>query len=395
MAIQEKFEFGKKFVFHPNYQRVLLLVIAIGAVALGVTFLKDPTRAWANFLLNNFYFFSIALSGLFFISIHYVCNASWGTGLRRVPEAMVVFLPVSVILMMFLFFGMPSLYHWSHPDFINYDPILQEKKLYLNLPFFYGRWVLFSLVWLYFAKKMRDYSLEQDRTGDPLLSQKNFRLSAIFLVVFSLTYSLTSYDWIMSLEPHWYSTIFSVYTFAGLFLHGIGVITLIVLFLRSQGYLRDVVNENHLHDLGKLIFAFSTFWAYIWFFQYMLIWYANLPEETIYYHIRHQGGWMVLFVLNLILNWIVPFFVLLPRGAKRNEKVLWGVSLLLVVAYWLDLYLMVVPGKLTKITLGAVEILSALGFMALFFYVVLKALSRAPLAPYKDPYFEESVRLHQ
>lgn len=385
----------EKFVFHLNHQRVLILFMLVGAGALGLAFYKDQPRAWANFLLNNFYFFSIALSGLFFISIHYVCVASWGTGLRRVPEAMLAYLPVSVILMMVLFFGMPSLYHWSHPDFILHDPILQEKKPYLNIPFFYIRWALFSLVWLWMAKKMRDNSLEQDRNGDPALTQKNFRLGAIFLVVFSLTYSLTSYDWIMSLEPHWYSTIFSIYTFAGLFLHGIGVITLLVLFLRSQGYLREVVNENHLHDLGKLIFAFSTFWAYIWFFQYMLIWYANLPEETIYYQIRHQNGWMALFILNLILNWIVPFFVLLPRGAKRNEKVLWGISLLLLVAYWLDLYLMVIPGTLTKITLGPTEILTSLGFLSLFFFVVLRALARAPLAPYRDPYFEESIRLHQ
>lgn len=390
MAVQHE-----KFVFRPNIQRALLLLTAVGGIALGITFFKDQPRAWANFLLNNFYFFSIALSGLFFISIHHVSSASWGTGLRRVPEAMTLFLPVSVVLMMFLFFAMPSLYHWSHPDFIAHDPILQSKKPYLNLPFFYFRWILFSLAWLWFAKKMRDYSLEQDRTGDPSLTQKNLRLGAIFLVVFSLTYSLTSYDWIMSLEPHWYSTIFSVYTFAGLFLHGIAMITLIVLFLKSQGYLKGVINENHLHDLGKLIFAFSTFWAYIWFFQYMLIWYANLPEETIYYHIRHQNGWMVLFVLNLILNWIVPFFVLLPRGAKRNEKVLWGVCLLLWGAYWLDLYLMIIPGTLTKITLGWVEILSAIGFTSLFFFVVLKALSRVPLAPYRDPYFEESVRHHQ
>jgi hypothetical protein len=385
----------EKFVFHLNHQRVLILFMFIGAGALGLAFYKDQPRAWANFLLNNFYFFSIALSGLFFISVHYVCNASWGTGLRRVPEAMLAYLPVSVILMTVLFFGMPSLYHWSHPDFVLHDPILEAKKPYLNIPFFYIRWALFSLVWLFFAKKMRDYSLMQDRNGDPAMTQKNFRLGAVFLVVFSFTYSLTSYDWIMSLEPHWYSTIFSIYTFAGLFLHGMGVITLMVLFLRSQGYLREVVNENHLHDLGKLIFAFSTFWAYIWFFQYMLIWYANLPEETIYYQMRHQNGWMALFILNLILNWIVPFFVLLPRGAKRNEKVLWGISLSLLIAHWLDLYLMVIPGTLTKITLGPTEILTSLGFLSLFFFVVLRALARAPLAPYRDPYFEESIRLKQ
>jgi hypothetical protein len=307
-------------------------------------------------------------------------------------------LPVAAVLMFLLIFGMHNLYRWADAGAALQDPVLAAKRVYLNTPFFFARMAALFGIWTLFAWLYRRASLAEDQAhllNDLGPHHRLVRTSAFFVPAFALTFSIASFDWIMSLEPHWFSTIFALYTFSGLFLHGIAVITLMAVLLKERGYLEGVVNENHLHDLGKLIFAFSTFWAYIWVSQYLLIWYTNIPEETSYFIVRTDRDWSWLFLLNLALNWAIPFLILMPRAAKRSPAVLKRVCITLLVGHWLDVYLMVVPNVIGKRWIGPLEILIALGYGALFFYVVAKALERAPLVPINDPYLAESLHHHQ
>ncbi len=385
MNAPERFEFKKK------YRVLALWVMGFGASAVTLGFLRDPVRTWGNLLVNNFYFLSLALAGLVFIAVLSLTSAGWSAGIRRIPEAMTTFLPIAGVLMLTLYFGRHSLYPWSDAEALH-DPILAGKAPWLNAPFFFFRMVLFIGVWVFFALRIRRASLAQDSVGGGLVEHRRIlRYSAGFIPVFAVTFSLASFDWIMSLEPHWYSTIFAVYNFSGLFLHGVAFVTLVVILLRERGYLDGIVNENHLHDLSKILFAFSIFWASMWVNQYMLIWYTNVPEETVYYVLRTDRDWNWLFILNLVLNWGVPFFILLPRASKRSLSVLKRVCIALLVGHWIDVYVMVMPPILKNRVIGPLEILIAMGYGALFVYVTARALSRAPLVARNDLYLEESL----
>jgi hypothetical protein len=241
------------------------------------------------------------------------------------------------------------------------------------------------------AGALRRASLRQDQDPSPAHHRRLVRGSALFVVVFALSFSVAGVDWLMSLDPHWYSTIYAVYLFAGVLVTGLAALTLIAILLRRLGPLAGVVGEEHLHDLGKLLFAFSTFWAYIWVSQYLLIWYGNLPEEVTHYARRTNGAWQRLFVVNLIVNWAVPFVVLLPREAKRHAGVLAGVCVLLLLGRWLDLYLLVMPETAPAPAVGPLEVLIPLGYAGLFAVLTARALARAPLLPRHDPLLEESL----
>ncbi len=218
------------------------------------------------------------------------------------------------------------------------------------------------------------------------------RLSAVFLVLFAITFSLASFDWLMSLQPHWTSTMFAVYTFAGLFQAGIAAITLAVARLARRGPLAESLNQSHLHDLGKLLFAFSIFWAYIWVCQYLLIWYGNLSEEIPYYAVRTRGDWLPLFALVPVLSWLVPFLALMSRGAKRSPTVLAAVACVVLVGSWLNLYMIVAPAVLPGPRLGLPELLITAGFAALLWLAATRALASAPLLARNDPFLGESLR---
>ena len=274
---------------------------AIGLSVLGLALfayalISEPWRAWSGGLIAAYYFISVAIGAGVVVAIMHVTKAGWGVVVRRVPEAMTTWLPYGLIaLLLVTGFGLHSLYEWSHADIVAEDELLQHKSALLNVPFFFGRMVFILGAWSLLTGILRRNSVLQDKDGDEKHTGSNLRWSAIFLVVFGLTITLGALDWLMSLEPHWFSTMFGVYQFAGAHVAAVSVITLLTLWLRKGGFLPQV-NENHLHDLGKMMFAFATFWAYIWLSQFLLIWYANIPEETGYYLIREDGGWMALFV---------------------------------------------------------------------------------------------------
>ena len=366
-----------------------------GALALSVGLYFSPERAWLNLLLNAVYYVTLSLSAVFFLALHYVSGAKWSEVLRKIPEAVSVYLPVGGFMILLVTFGAHFLFHWSHHDVIAQDPILLGKSGYLNIPFYIARLVVIIGLWSFFAWKLRQNSRKQDATLDIFYFKKNIFVSVIFLFFMGYSLTLASTDWIMSLEPHWYSTIFGIYNFSGLFVNGLAVITLIAIYLKQKNLLPEI-NENHFHDLGKYLFAFTTFWAYIWFCQFVLIWYANIPEETVYYYKRLNNNWDWLFYLNFAMNFVVPFFMLLPRSTKRNTAILARVCILLLVGRWLDLYLLMSPGVLhDNPSIGVLEVVVSLGFAALFIQVVGGYLMKHKLLPCSSVVLEESLHHHQ
>ena len=372
-----------------------LVVMGAAAITLGLRF--DASRVWVDLLVDGYYFLSLALAGLFFLAIKYLASAGWWTAVRRVPEALMSLVPVAALPMLAIWLGRRTLYPWTRPGFMAAEPALAAKAAYLNEPFFLVRMVLFLGVWSVFAVLLRRASLAQDGQapdGKHHQHRRMVRLSAGFIVVFAVTFSLASFDWLMSLDPRWTSTLFAVHTFAGLFLAGIAAITLIVVRLRRGGPLAAAVGGSHLHDLGKLLFAFSIFWAYIWVCQYLLIWYGNLSEEIPYYVVRTRGAWLPLFILIPVLNWLVPFLGLLSRDAKRNPRVVGGAAAVVLVGGWLNVYGIVAPAVLPGPRLGVIELLITAGYAGFFFLAGTRSLGRAPLLAHNDPFLPESLRHH-
>jgi len=371
----------------------LKLLIAVGALTLVLGLIGQPQRLWPNLLLLTFYLLTVSLAGVVFIALQYVTGAHWAVALRRVPEAMAKLIPLGGAGLLAILLAHPALYSWTFPAANRGESVPAFRRWWLSLPFFRGRAIVFLLLWTLFAVALVRGSTRQDTDGAARHTRTNSRLSAIFIVLFAFSFWLATYDWIMSLEPRWYSTIFASYNFAGLFLAGLAALTLLVVWLRQRNAL--VVTDAHLHDLGKLLFAFSTFWMYLWFSQYMLIWYANIPEETIYFVERLHGYWGSLFVLDMVLNWVGPFFALLPRRNKQNPGVLVKVCVVLLAGRWLDLYLMIMPSFAgPRPHIGAMEIGLVAGGVGLFLLAFLSTLRQAPLVPMKDPFFEESLHYH-
>ena len=369
-----------------------LLLVAL-CVALG--WRAGAARVWSALLLLDVYVLSLALGGIVFVAIQLLTHAGWWVVLRRIPEALGGLLPVAALFTLPLYFGRAVLYSWSRPE-ASRDALIAAKRAYLNTPFFFLRLVLILALWTLFSILLRRLALRAEREGEEgaLGHRRLARLAAVFIPVFAVTWSVASFDWLMSLDPRWYSTIFAVYCFAGLFLSAIAAVTLIVALLAQRGGFGGALRDSHLHDLGKLLFAFSVFWAYIWASQYLLIWYSDIPAEVTFYTARTSGPWAVWFFAAFALEWLLPFLVLLPRAAKRNPKVLAAVALAVLAGHWVDLYVQIGPPVLGTPRAGLFEILLALAFALLFAALFLRALNRTPLVPARDPYLAESLAHH-
>lgn len=366
----------------------VLALVGVATAVLGLWW--DPVRTWGNLLLASFLVLGMGLAGALFVSLLYVTSAGWGVVVRRIPEALITLIPFGGATLLAVLLIGENVYPWTDPNDV--EGFSFFKQTWLSWPFFLIRSAVIISLWTWLARRLVVNSRRQDREGGVTLTRRNVRWSALFLVVFGLTFWIASSDWIMSLEPHWASTMFGPYNFAGLFLSGIALVTLVVLALEKFGPLRHSVSEDHYHDLGKLLFAFSSIWMYLWFCQYMLIWYANIPEESVYYTRRFQGAWQPLMVANVLLNWAIPFVVLLPRSMKRSRNLLFKICLVVLLAHWLDLYLMIGPALLnfspipTLLELGILA--GAVGFAG---WRVQLSLARAPLVPLRDPYLIESL----
>ncbi len=377
-----------------------MIMMAIGVIAIVTGFMTDPTRAWAVLLQNNFYFTAIGLCGTFFVAFQYVAQAGWATGILRVPEAMGGFMKYGAIGMILIFFlGHDHLYFWTHaqyydPNSPEYDHILVGKHGFLNIPFFSVRMILYFVIWVGFTMLMRRESLKSDIDGAGLDHfRKNVKYGATFLVLFAVTSSTSAWDFLMSIDSHWFSTLFGWYTFIGLFVSGLAVMCMFILYLKMKGYMQHV-NDNHLHDVGKFMFAFSIFWTYLWFSQFMLIWYANLPEEVVYFKVRWEN-YRTMWIGNFLINFIAPFLVLMTRDAKRQVIILWVGGIIIFLGHWIDVFVMVMPGTVGRYWhLGFIEFGTMIGYLGLFIWSTLSELSKAPLVAKNHPMLQETLHHH-
>jgi hypothetical protein len=374
----------------PRTLRFLRILALAGAATALAGLALAPDRIWTSLLIAGFLLTGFGLAGIVFVATQYGCGAGWSAAFRRVPEAMTMILPLGLGLLVAVFLFHRSAYPWTthapHPGF---------QQFWLRWPFFLARAAVYMGVWLGFTAAIVRTSRRQDADGSAIHTRRNVRLSIIFLIAFAVTFWLASFDWVMSLEPDWASTIFGIYNFAGMFSGGLALLILLLLWMRASGPLRDFVNEEHLHDLGKLLFAFSTFWMYIWFSQYMLIWYADISDETAYYVARLHNAWAPLFLVNMILNWAAPFAALLPRGTKRSPRTLGRVAAVVLAGRVLDVYLMIAPpleGAHPLVGIWEVGVLAgAAGVLALAFDRGIRGAAPVPL---RDPYLEESLHYH-
>lgn len=388
--MKERTEFPKNFMI----AAIVLAVIGLVSFIAGIT--TSPDSTWGAYLVAAYYFLSLSIGAAFFLSIQSISQSGWSSAFKRVPEAMTAWIPWAAITFLVIWFGMKNLYQWTHEETLSADEMIQHKSVYLNLPFFFIRMLLFFMLWIIFTYLQRKYSIRED-SFDPADQngimghfRKSELYSKIFIFILAVTFSLSAFDWIMSIETHWYSTIFAFKNFIAAFLHGVSVMTLIVFLLYKRGYY-PFLNKYHLHDFARYIFILSIIWGYMWFAQFMIIWYGNIPEETAFYYFRWQSGWKVLFWLQIILNWFVPFMVLLPVKSSRNMNIITAVIIVLIIGQYIDLYVEVMPVLTGKLRFDLVQGGIFLGFAGLFTLVTGLALSKAKLLPANHPYLEESL----
>ncbi|SMO84083.1 quinol:cytochrome c oxidoreductase quinone-binding subunit 2 [Saccharicrinis carchari] len=384
-------EFKMDFIFPKKGTTVLAAAAIVGLVLTLLGFFAggiDGHRFWANILLNGFMIIGLCLGAGFFVAVHLISESGWQTAVQRIGEAIASRIWLGALMMILIIFGAHSLYHWTHTE--DLDALLQMKQPYLNLPFFIARMLFYLAGWIFLLGKIRQVSLMSDTNPDMKLFYRLRTYSAVFVVFFAITSSTASWDWLMSIDAHWFSTLYGWYTFSGLFVNAIAVIIIFLVVLQKMGYMQHV-NEEHMHDMGKYLFGFSIFWAYLWISQYLLIWYANIPEETTYFVTRIKG-FETLFYLNLIICFVAPFFALMSRGSKRKSDWLLYVSIIVFMGHWVDLYLAIMPGAVgaEHAHIGLFEIGMTLVYVSVFAWFVFKALTKAKLVPENHPFYKES-----
>lgn len=353
-----------------------VLLFLVGAIILVANYIFDSHSAPFNSLIIYVFLVSIGVGSLGFVITEYIAGAVWSVPFRRIAEYcsnLNYLLPLLVIPVLF---GIHTLFHWSHTDVVETDKLLKGKSPYLNTEFFIIRAFAVAVLWIIFTYFINRNSKKQDTTADQKLTTKNIKLSAIFIPIFILTLTIVAIDYLMSLEPHWFSTIIGFYYFSGTVLAALSVITIIAVMLNEKGYLVKGINEDHYYSLGALLFAFVNFWAYIAFSQFILIWYANIPEETFWYIMRWEGSWKYATIFLVFIHFLIPYFMLVSQPSKKNPKRLIAASVVLLFAHYVDLYWLAFP-TLSKegITLSLFELSAPLvicGIIIIVFYLSYK-----------------------
>jgi hypothetical protein len=355
-------------------------------------------RPWSALYVAAFFFMMIALGVLAFYAIQWASQAGWSPVLFRVMEGITAYvLPGTLIVLGIAvashYIGHNNIFIWMDPDVVEHDEIIKNKSSYLNLPWFIIRGLIFITGWSLYRYFARKFSIAQDEADDNRNFKKGFRISAAFLVFFIYTESIMSWDWVMSVDPHWFSTLFGWYVFASMIVSGITVIALVAIYLKAKGYLEHV-NSSHIHDLGKYMFGFSIFWTYLWFSQFMLIWYADIPEEVTYFVTRIEDYNLPFFGM-LALNFIFPILLLMNSEYKRIPWFIVLTGIILLAGHYIDIFNMIMPATVgDRWFIGIPEIGSILLFAGLFLFFVFSALTKAPLLPKRNPFIEESKHFH-
>ena len=382
------------------------VLMAVGLLATVIGFMNDHSehhnRFWANVMVNGFFFLAISLGALFFLALQYAAEVAWSVMVKRILEAITGYIPIgsAVILLVFLAgtFHWHHLYHWMDPEVhdVNsphYDKIIAGKAAFLNIPFFWLRALVYIGTIYYFAMYYRRQSLHQDQVGGTDIHFKSMGKAAVFLVIFGVFSSTIAWDWLMSIDTHWFSTLYGWYVFSGMWVTAMIVTLIIAMHLKNKGLLPDL-NESHIHDVAKWMFAISFLWSYLWFSQFMLIWYSNIPEEVVYFteRIHNYKG---LFFGMFFVNFTLPMVILMSRDAKRNIIFFLPVALLIFIGHWFDVFCLIMPGTLgSHWHYGFLEMGMFLGFLGLFVYIVMNRLSKAPVVVKHHPYLEESLQHH-
>ena len=393
---QIDFQYKKKDL-PAGLSKLGLLFFIVGTALSLIAFFIDQERAIFNYLVTYMMIVSIGLGSLFLIALEYIAGADWSTPFRRIPEFFAGLLPVLLILVIPLFVFNHDLFHWAHKEAVADDKILQGKAPYLNVTFFIVRTFIFIGLWTLFYWLMTRNSRKQDETKDQTLTKKNIQLSAIFIPVFALSLTFTAIDFMMSLEPHWFSTIFGVYFFAGTVVAALAAVTIAVILLKEKGYFGPWMTDDHLFSLGALLFAFINFWAYIAFSQFLLIWYADLPEETFWFLTRWNGGWIFFSILLIITNFAVPYFALLTQPSKKNPKILKFIAVWLLFAHLIDLFWLIMPNMESMKTgyafdwIDLVFPIAGIGLIILVFNWFSK---KNNLIPIGDPKLKRGIDFH-
>ncbi len=367
---------------------------ALGALGVVASFILADTQAeferfWVNWVYWFLFLLTIGLGSLFIVALEHLISARWSVPVRRVPErlsSLVLFIaPIALIAL----FSLPKIYLWAQPEGLE-NPIIKGKAPWLNIPFFAIRVIVCLILWSLAYRILVVGSLQQDASKDPWITVRSRRFAPVFMIIFGLTITLVAFDWISSLEPEWFSDIFGVYVFAGSFLAALAATILAVLHLMHRGRLPGV-GFDHLYNLGGFLFAFTVFWSYIGFAQYMLIWYANLPDEVVWYQHRIEGAWLPLALGLALFHFLIPFFALVPRDAKGDPKRLRWVAALVLFAHALDLYWMIFPKLGKSPVLGWVEISFGFFFVGLALLWIQRAMSRGTDLPVGDPFLKEGL----
>ena len=367
-------------------------VALAGAVVLGLSDLAKLQRAYLTAFM---YVLSVGLGALWFVAIQHLTNAKWSVVVRRVAEILannmllVGVLSLGVVGPMMA--GSTDLYAWLDHERVHSDHILHHKAAYLNMTFFTVRWLIYFGFWIWLARRFFKMSVRQDKYGGDEISKALQRTSAPSMIAFALTLTFCAFDLIMSLDAVWFSTMFGVYYFAGCVLAGYSSLALALMWVQKHGRLTASVNQEHYHDIGKMMFAFTVFWAYIGFSQFLLIWYADIPEETHWYHWRFEGGWKVVSALLLVLHFAVPFFGLMSRHMKRNKRRLAFWAVWLLVVHYVDLFWLIYPNGGGAVPLGLLDILCLVGVLGLFVGVSARRARGVNLIPTGDPRLADSL----
>ena len=382
-----------------NIFTLTLIVVGVLFTAIGIASHAGDdnfiTRFLANGLINSLFFFGIGLGALFFLALQYATETGWYVAVKRVMEALTGYIPYGIAFLVLVFIALTitngaHIYTWMDPEVVANDSIIQMKSSYLNKTFFWIRTVVYLGIYFWYWNGFRKRSLQEDIEGGTEIHFRNYKKGAVFLVFFAVFSSTSSWDWIMSIDVHWFSTLFGWYTFAGIWCSSMTVLVMLTVYLKKQGYLPKV-NDHHIHDIGKWTFATSFLWSYLWFSQYMLIWYANMGEEVIYFEMRIENFQFLYFGM-FIVNFAFPMLLLMSREAKRHAGTLTVIGIIILLGHWMDVYVMVVGGSMgATASIGMLEIGMLILMAGIFIRIILNNLTKAPLSVVNHPYLDESI----
>lgn len=406
-----------EFQISTKAKKTIFGVIGVGLVAFIIGIVQTSgtdqfmTRIFSNFLIDGFFFFAIALGALFFLALQYATETGWSVAVKRVVEGVASYVIVGIVVLIVLFailtlthggyFGIDTthghhtghIYQWMDDEIVAHDPIIAGKAPFLTKPFFWVVTLIYFATYFFFYRGFRKRSLQEDLEGGTKIHFKNFSKAALFLVLFGYFSSTSSWHWIMSIDAHWFSTLYGWYVFGGMWCTAMTTIMLVVLYLKKLGHLQHV-NDSHIHDIGKWIFATSFLWSYLFFSQLMLYWYADIPEEVIYYVTRIED-YKYIFWGMFMINFIIPMLILMSADAKRHAGILMFVCVAIILGHWTDVYMLVTPGSMGEHgTIGFLEVGLFMIFAGVFTFFVLNTLTKAPLMPKNHPYLDESKHHH-